>query len=104
MLAPENPMSKFLPLLGALLLAVPSLHAGDSGDDAVAAVTKLGGRAYRESPAHPVLSVSLRDAKVTDGDLKGLAALPGLQSVKGLDLGLTEVTDAGVKELAAFRE
>ena len=45
-------------------------------------------------------SLDLKDTDVTDAGLKELAALKGLQA---LSLGWTKVTDAGLKELAGLK-
>jgi hypothetical protein len=44
-------MSKVLPLLTALLLAVPSLYVDEAEDKAVEAVMKLGGTDHVEDSA-----------------------------------------------------
>jgi internalin A len=120
-------MSKILPLLAGLLLAVPSLYADEAEDKAVAAVKKLGGKVKRDDkdPAHPVVGVDLSRIKLTVEDMKELAALKNLQTLilwdtqvtdaglkdlaalknlQALNLGATQVTDAGLKELANFKE
>lgn len=92
-----------LPLtIAVMLLAAAPLHADDAEDQAVKAVEQLGGSVTRDDkdPAHPVVSVFLGGAKVTDADLKVLAALKGL---KGLSLTNTPVTDASLKELAPLQ-
>ncbi len=73
-------MTKILPLLAGLLLAAPSLYADEAEDKVVAVVRKRGGTVQRDdkNPAHPVIRVDLSDAKLTDMDLKELAALEPL--------------------------
>jgi internalin A len=95
-------MSKVLPLVIGLLLAVPSLYADDAEEKALKLVKRLGGTVTRDDkdPAHPVVSVDLTATIMTDAGLKDLAALKGLQT---LDLSRTWVTDAGLKELKEFR-
>jgi hypothetical protein len=70
---------------------------------AVAYVEKLGGIVNRDPnrPGDPVVSVHLRECKVTDADLKELAPFTELAS---LNLSKTQVTDAGLKELARFQK
>ena len=64
------------------------------------AIEKLGGYAIRMS-WHPfrsrVLSVNLRDTKASDENLNAFASLPSLSL---LELGYTNITDAGVQTLA----
>jgi len=82
-------------LLGLLVLAV----AGRADEAAaVKAIEKLGGKVTRDDkqPGKPAVSVDLDLTKVTDADLKELKELKSLQ---GLRLGDTKVTDAGLKEL-----
>ena len=84
-----------------LLAAVP-LYADEAEDQAVKAVEKLGGMVIRDDkdPERPVIEVKLYDAKVTDADLKELAALKALRT---LDLCVSKVTDANLKELATLK-
>src|SRR5688572_13762631 len=74
-------------------------RADDAEDKAVAFVEKLGGTVTRDEkqPGKPVVSVNLRYRKVTDAGVKELAVFKNLTT---LHLNRTGVTDAGVKELA----
>src|SRR3954454_25115856 len=86
-------------------LAIVSPHSARAGEaEAVAALKKLGGTVLHadNNPAKPVRSVYLPGPKVTDADLKLLAALPQLQVLK-LDAA-KNVTDEGVKELAGLKQ
>ena len=85
-----------LALSGLCLCA--SSRADDAEDKAVAFVEKLGGEVTRDkkAPGKPVIAVTLSGTEVTDAGLKELAALKNLTT---LHLGHTQVTDAGLKEL-----
>lgn len=77
-------------------LAVPSTVRADAAEDAaVEAVKRLGGSVGQNRKV-----VSLSSTRVTDAELKGLAALTSLTK---LDLTDTKVTDAGLKQLAALK-
>ena len=71
---------------------------------AVQFVEKLGGTVERDEklklPGNPIFKVSLVGTKVTDADIKELAAFKGLLQV---ELGETKLTDAGVKELTVHK-
>jgi hypothetical protein len=75
-----------------------SARADDAEDRAVAFVEKLGGTVTRDAkaPGKPVVRVSLALKKVTDAELKNLAALKNLTA---LGLIRTKLTGAGLKEL-----
>jgi internalin A len=89
-----------------LLAAAAPLFADDAEDKAVQAVEKLGGKVVRDDkdPTKPVVEVDLflrdKPSEMTDAGLKELAALKGLQKLK---LGPAMVTDAGLKELAGLK-
>jgi hypothetical protein len=92
----------------ALLLAlVPwmtgCVRADKAEDKAVEAIQNLGGRITRDEKAKgkPIVGVDFARTKVTDADLKHLAAL---KQLRDLDLGLTQVTNAGLKHLAALKQ
>lgn len=63
-------------------------------------VEVLGGRVVRDEkrPGSPVVAVTWVRPQVADADVKELAAL---QELRVLNLSLTAVTDAGLKELRA---
>ena len=63
------------------------------------AVWPEGRLAKLPAPA-PAFGLDLRRTQVTDAGLKELA---GLKSLQALDLGDTKVTDAGLKELAGLK-
>ncbi len=96
----------FRTVVVALALSVPCLGSStraDEGEDrAVAFVQKLGGTVIRDekTPGKPVVTVKLSDTDVTDAGLKELAPLKNLTT---LYLGCTKVTDAGLKELAPLK-
>ena len=71
-------------------------------DRAVSFVESLGGKVIRDdnSAGKPVTGIELTDTNVTDAGLKELASLTNLSS---LNLSQTQVTDAGLKELAHFK-
>src|SRR5271170_6737116 len=102
-------MNPYLPLvLSGILAGLPwsSLRASDDAEDkAVAFVKTLGGKVERDAKAEgkPVRGVDLSNrTKVTDAELKGLAALKQLRS---LNLrGCNQLTDAGLKELGALQQ
>ena len=90
-------------MAGVILCSSAPVRADDAEDKAVAFVEKLGGKVTRDekAPGKPVVTVFLSGSKkVTDADLKELAALKNLTT---LDLIGTEVTDAGLKELATLK-
>ena len=76
----------------------PAGRAGEAEEKAVKAIEGLGGgvNAMRRRMASPSFWWTV-GTKVTDADLKELAAL---KQLRGLDLTSTRVTDAGLKELA----
>jgi internalin A len=78
-------------------------RADEAEDKAVAFVEALKGDVIRDEklPGKPVIAVNLNFSKVTDAGLKELAPFKNLTT---LSLGLaTKVTDAGLKELAQFK-
>ena len=90
-------------VLTALSLCLcSSVRADDAEDEALALVNKLNGKVTRDvrAPEQPVVAVDLNFKEITDAGLKELAALKSLTS---LDLRFTETTDAGLKELAALK-
>ena len=72
-------------------------------ENAVEFVEKMGGRIERDDRADgkPVAKVVLEDSKVTDAGLRELAGFKQLQS---LNLNGTEVTDRGMMELVGFKQ
>ena len=103
-------VSKRLALLAAGLLLLPLAGCGPKNptqptdaaeDNAVAGLTKLGARVVRDEKTPPSRSieVDLGGTNVTDAGLKELAALKHLQTLR-LN---TQVTDAGLKELAGLK-
>ena len=80
----------------------PSAGADDAEDKAVKFVEGLKGKVTRDDtqPGKPVVKVELTGTEVTDAGVKELAALKNLTN---LNLSFTKVTDAGVKELAALK-
>src|SRR6516164_9565265 len=98
-------MTHRIPFLAGclLLLTAAPLLADEAEDKAVEAVKKLGGTVVREDndPAKPVIKVDLVLSQVTDADLKELAPL---KELKELNLMACKgVTDAGLKELAPLQ-
>ena len=66
-----------------------------SGDDAVAALKKLGARIKQDDHGE-VVEISIASAKITDADL---VHLKGLMELQELNLGDAKVTDTGVADL-----
>src|SRR5436190_24324190 len=86
-------------LLLLLSAAGGVLRADEPEEQAVKAVEKLAGYVTRDDKqkGNPVVAVNLSDTRVTDKELKELAAL---KQLKKLELRRTKVTDAGLKVLA----
>src|SRR5262245_47957714 len=107
-----------------LCLSVPAARADDAEDKAVEVIENGGARVTRDeqAPGRPVVQVDFQQ-KVTDEDLKALAALKhlkvllldetslcdsdlkhlaGLPTLEELDVGSTSVADAGLKHLAGL--
>ena len=84
-------------------LYMGSARADDAEDKAVAFVEKLGGKVTRDEkvPGKPVVTVSLHRSEVTDAGLKELAPLKNLTE---LSLIGADITDAGLKTLAGFKQ
>ena len=76
-------------------VAPPIVRADPAEEAAIKAIKQLGGRVEQDGKV-----VDLSYTKVTDADLKELAALKNLTT---LDLSDTSVTGAGIKELAALK-
>jgi internalin A len=78
---------------------VSSVRADEGEARAVAFVESLGGKVTRDerAPGKPVVSVNLSGTQITDAGLKELAPLTNLTR---LFLSSPQVTDAGLKELA----
>jgi internalin A len=89
-------------VVGVALSSARPIRADDAEDKAVAFVEKLGGVVTRDDklPGKPVVKVNLADTNVTDAGLKELAPLKNLTI---LYLNETKVTDAGLKELAPLK-
>lgn len=86
-----------------VLLAVSCVaRADDAEDKAVKFVEKLGGLVKRDEKlsGKPVVTVSLNSAKLTDADLKELAAFKSLKTLRLVNV--EKLTDVGLKELAAL--
>lgn len=79
--------------------SIPAVNGEDDHAAAIAAITKLGGTVGYDERREKVLTVSLRERTVTDGDLIHLSKLVDL---KDLDLGSTQITDAGLGHLQAL--
>ena len=71
-------------------------------DRAVSFVESLGGKVFRDdnSPLKPVTRIGLSGTQVTDAGLKELAPLT---NVSWLNLDHTQVTDIGLEQLAPLR-
>jgi internalin A len=92
-------MSRLLFAFGVTVLVTGSAcRADDAEDKAVKFVTDLRGKVVRDDklPGKPVVTVRLFVTQVKDAGLKELAALKDLTA---LDLIDTKATDAGLKEL-----
>src|SRR5437868_3385927 len=79
-----------------LLLLLPAgLRADEAEDRAIQTVLQFGGKVYPEvrQPGQSVTGVTLTGPRVTDADLKALAAFKDLEA---LNLGYTAVTDDGL--------
>ncbi len=78
------------------------LGANDAEDRAADAVKRWGGAVRRDDklPSHPVIEVDLADTGVTDADLKELAAFTGLRQ---LFLPGGKVTGVGLEHLAPLK-
>jgi Leucine-rich repeat (LRR) protein len=81
--------------------AAPSTVILDEREKAMAVVKQLGGKLEADSnvPGHPVVILDLRKTKLTD---EGLANLRGLRDLKVLYLGGSQITDAGLAQVANF--
>jgi len=90
-------------LVGSVLVSASATRGDDAEDKAIAFVESLKGKIKRDNnrPGKPVVRVSLyHNKQVTDADLKELAAFKDLSS---LDLAHTKITDEGIKHLAALK-
>ena len=76
-------------------VAPPIVRADPTEDAVIKAIKQLGGKVEQNGKV-----VHLSSTKVTDAQLKDLAALKNLTT---LDLSDTRVTGAGIKELAALK-
>src|SRR5262249_44943465 len=93
-----TPTRRLLTAVPLLLLPLLSGSAGDdAAEQAIQAIKKLDGRIVRDEtvPGKPVVEACLT-RELTDEDLKHLA---NLKELRKLDLGLTNVTDAGLMHL-----
>jgi len=86
-------------LLGLLVVAV-TVRADEA--TAVKAIEKLGGTVTRDAklPRKPIVGVNLGGTDVTDAGVKELKELKSLQT---LNLNGTDVTDAGLKQLKELK-
>ena len=91
-------------LVACVLVSAPAVRGDDAEDKAIALVESLKGKVTRNThlPNKPVVAVILySNKKVTDADLKELAAFKDLTT---LDLAFTtKITDEGIKNLAALK-
>jgi len=71
-------------------------------EKAVKAIEALGGKVTRDEklPGRPVVEVDLGKTEVTDAGLKDLKEFKGLQT---LNLHFTKITDAGLKDLKELK-
>ena len=94
-------MASWAWMVGLSLALASGLRADEEA--AVKSVEKLGGTVERDDKASgkPVTAVNLTGWKVTNKDLKQVAAFKRLQS---LNLNRSRVTDAGLKELARLKQ
>jgi hypothetical protein len=79
------------------------LTAGADEEPAAEMVRKLGGRFHRDglAPGMPTVLINLGNTKVTDADLRTVAACTHLRS---LDMSHTAITDVGLRELSGLRK
>lgn len=84
--------------LAVVLLGPTQVFADEAEDRAIAAVKKLEGEVTRDdkAPGRPVIRVRLGGTEVTDAGLKNLAPLKGLRT---LNISYTKVTNKGVTQL-----
>src|SRR5688572_24995442 len=89
-------------LVVALLGGPGRAVADDAEDRAAVFVKKAGGYVVRDErqTGKPVVTVGLHAGKLTDDDLKRLAAF---RAVKELDLSDTAITVAGLAHLAGLK-
>ena len=82
--------------LTALLVAVFPALADEAEDRAVEAIKKLGGEVVRDdkNPSKPVIEVDLLNTEVTDAGLKELASLKSLQVLHRVPVGSRRVAIA----------
>ena len=85
-----------------LVLCAPAARADPAEDKAVKFVEGLKGKVIRDekAPGKPVVEAELSQTKLTNAGLKELA---GFKNLATLHIGGTMVTDAGLKELTAFK-
>src|SRR6516165_6932880 len=76
-------------------------QAGEDEAKAAALIDKLGGKVTREPKikGNPIVAIDLGSREVKDATLKSLT---GLAQTRALDLGFTMVSDTGIKELAGL--
>src|SRR4051812_42555276 len=93
-------MRELLASVGLMTLCLSGVAYADEAD-AVKVVEKLGGKIIRDDkqPGKPVVGVDLGLTLMTDAELKELKGFPKLLTLR---LGLTGLTDAGMKELKEF--
>ena len=89
-------------VLALLLLPAAVVRADEAEDKALALVKELKGTVERDEKkaGKPVVRVSLGFTQISDAGLKELAALQQLQE---LYLDFTQISDAGLKELAGLK-
>ena len=100
---PDHPIRWRRFLAGVVRAITPSPPARSEDADATAALQKLGGMPVHcgHDPKGPVIRVEFNCSEFTDTSLKSaLPHLKVLNSLRALDLGFTEVTDAGLSDVA----
>jgi internalin A len=86
---------RLLVIMLCCFVAAPIVRADQTEDAVIKAIKQLGGKVEQNGKV-----VDLSSTRVTDAQLKELAALEDLTT---LDLSDTRVTGAGIKELAALK-
>ena len=107
-----HPSSR-MDLLGFRVALSPSAPSGDAATSAplsedlskeIAMIEALGGSVVQDSdqPGSPIVTINLiRSAKLKDEDLELLKRFPNLRE---LSLGMTAITDAGLKHISGLKK